>query len=288
MFQVAVELATVPELAPSWNVAGGDVRQLTRADVFDSATMSLFQELSNAGASDYIVVDLGRGNQWLGSRLYVFVVVLKRMRGLEPAFTATKGEETGIFVGLADPSRVRWRLAIAYPWLESAFARAYAHIAPPAASPPGTRLIVSDEGALEPWTANNLVRAFLTELQYPPSPPPTAGQPVSPIVPGPPEWIELPGSPAGQPPIWERAAWLSVSTLEQIVGPSGLVRESAFADSPIFPTGSAHEPSPGDLIGRCPSSRPLVGSPGWWIGVHCLRRLLADTRSASSSRNPDT
>ena len=233
VFQVAVELATVPEVAPSWKIAGDDVRQLTRADVFDSATMSLFQELSSAGASDYIVVDLGRGDQWLSSRLYVFVVVLQRTRGLRSVvFTATKGEETGVFVGMAEPTRVRWALAIACPWLESAFGRAYAQIVPPAVSPPATRFIVSDEGALEPWAANNLVRAFLTELQYPPAVPPAPGQPVPAIVPGPPEWIELPGTPAGQPPIWEHAAWLSVSFLEQIIGASGLAQNLAFTDSP--------------------------------------------------------
>jgi hypothetical protein len=131
IFQFAVELATVPELAPSWNVPGGDVRQLTRADVFDSATMSLFQELSGAGASDYIVVDLGGGNQWLSSRLYIFVLLLQRMRRLTSVvFTAAKGDETGVFIGIADPARVRWALAMEYPWLESAFARAYAQIAP--------------------------------------------------------------------------------------------------------------------------------------------------------------
>jgi len=65
LFQFAVELSTVPQLEPSWKVGTEDVRRLTRADVFDSATMTLFQELSSAGASDYIVVDLGRGDQWL-------------------------------------------------------------------------------------------------------------------------------------------------------------------------------------------------------------------------------
>jgi hypothetical protein len=236
LFQFSVELSTVPQLAPSWTVAGDDVRQLTRADVFDSATMTLFQELSSAGASDYIAVDLGHGDQWLSSRLYVFALVLQRMRGLKSVvFTATQGEETGVFIGEADPARVRWALAMAYPWLESAFAHAYAEIAP-SQPPSSARLIVSTEGALEPWAANNLVRAFLTEIQFPRPVVPPPGQPPPALAPGPPEWIELPSASPAQGPLWERAAWLSASLLEQILGRPGLARDSAFADSPDLPS----------------------------------------------------
>jgi hypothetical protein len=235
IFQFAVELATVPQLAPSWKVPGGDVRQLTRADVFDSATMTLFEELGTAGASDYIVVDLGRGMQWLSSRLYIFAVILQRMRGLRSVVvTATKGEETGVFIGEAEPDRVRWALAMAYPWLETAFARAYAQTAP-GASAPGTRFVVSQEGALEPWAANNLVRAFLTEIQFPRIGPPSPADPAVGVAPGPPEWIELPRLQPGDPPVWERAAWLTVALLEQIVGSADLGRDSAFVDSPDVP-----------------------------------------------------
>src|SRR2546422_10055389 len=55
LFDFAIELSEVAQVAPVWNVGVGDVRQLTKAEVFDSATMSLFQELARAGASDYIV-----------------------------------------------------------------------------------------------------------------------------------------------------------------------------------------------------------------------------------------
>jgi hypothetical protein len=234
--------------------------------------MSLFTELSSAGASDYIVADLGRGDQWLSSRLYVFVVVLQRMRGLRSVvFTTTKGDETGVFVGMADPADVRWALATACPWLESAFARAYAQIAPAANSPP-TPFIVSGDGALEPWTANNLVRAFLTELQYPPAPsavPPAAAPPLPPILPGPPEWIELPGTP-GQPPTWEHATWLSVGFLEQILGPSGLVRDFAFTDSPDVPVeerARAIARRPGETVA-------LITATGRFAGLVDRRAML--------------
>jgi hypothetical protein len=274
-FQFAVELSTVPQLAPPWKVAGDDVRQLTRADVFDSATMTLFQELSSAGGSDYIVVDLGRGDQWLSSRLYIFASVLQRMRGLRSVvFTAAKGDETGVFIGAADPTRVRWALAMAYPWLEVAFAQAYAQIAS-APSAPGTRLILSEEGALEPWAANNLVRAFLTDIQSPPAP----GQPVPAVPlgpPGPPEWIELPSSSLAHGPIWERAAWLSVSLLEQIVGRSDLAQDSNFMDSPDVPA----EERARAIARRSGHVVPLVSPSGRFTGLVDRQALLETIATA--------
>jgi hypothetical protein len=239
VFQFALDLATVPQLDPPWKVGGDDVRQLTRADVFDSATETLFQQLSDAGASDYIVVDLGKGDQWLSSRLYAFAVVLRRMRGLRSiVFTATKGDQTGVFIGEGDPILVRWALAQAYPWLEIGFARAYAdEIATPPPGPPGTPLILSEEGALAPGMANMLVRAFLNEIQAPGAVPPAPGQPAPPaITPGPPEWIELPSPLPGLAPAWEHASWLTAELLEQIVGRSELGADMAFADSPDVPT----------------------------------------------------
>ncbi len=233
LFQFAVELSTVQELAPSWNVPTGDVRQLTRADVFDSATMSLFEELSSAGASDYIVVDLGSGRQWLTSRLYIFALILRRMRGMRcVVFTANKQEATGAFVGLAEPAQVRWSLAAAYPWLESAFAKAYAQVAPSQPAP-GTRFIVSEEGALDPMTANRLVREFLTHIQFTPAAPLPVGVAAPAVPPQPPEWTELSSPPPGPPQIWEHASWLDLTTLEQTLGRN--LRRDLFEDSPDLP-----------------------------------------------------
>jgi hypothetical protein len=240
VFQFALDLATVPQLDPQWEVGGDDVRQLTSAYVFDAPTLPLFEELSRAGASEYVVVDLGKGDQWLSSRLYAFAVVLRRMSGLRSiVFTATKGDETGVFIGEADPVLVRWALAQTYPWLEIGFARAYADQI--ATQPPGTSPILSEEGALEPSMANMLVRAFLIEIQSPGAVPPAPGEPATPatppaITPGPPQWIELPNTPSGQAPLWEHGSWLTVDLLEQIVGRSRLRPDLAFTDTPEVPT----------------------------------------------------
>jgi hypothetical protein len=257
VFQVAIELATVPELAPSWKVGADDVRQLTRADVFDSATMTLFAELSSPGATDYVVVDLGEGDQWLTSRLYVFALVLRRMRGLRcMVLTATIRDETGSFIGVADTSIVRWRLAITYPWMEAAFAHAYDEVC--LAMPPAGRVIISDDGALEPYQANDLVRAFLTEIQFPAQP----GRPAqSAPTTSPQEWIELPGSTGAQ--TWERANWVTAKDLEQLLSLPPVDDTLVFHDSPDIPSDERARM----LVRRSGPFVPLVTGSGRFTGL---------------------
>jgi hypothetical protein len=81
VYEVSIELAAVPELSSTWEAGPADVRQLTPATVFDSYSQSLFQELLQPGQADYAVVDLGDGRKWLTSRLFIFALVLGRVRG---------------------------------------------------------------------------------------------------------------------------------------------------------------------------------------------------------------
>jgi len=152
-------------------------------------------------------------------------------------FTATTEQESGVFVGLSDPSFVRWSLAIAYPWLEAAFARAYAQVSPER-PPSGTTFVVSREGALQPLLANNLVRAFLTDIQYPPAVPVQPAQSASPVASPQPlgDWIELPRPIPTERQVWERATWLTPSLLLQVLGREALDRDSSFEDSPDLST----------------------------------------------------
>src|SRR5438309_7526446 len=229
VWQFAVELSTVPELAPAWNVPyAGDVRQLTNAAVFDSATTTLFEQLASTGASDYITVDLGSGDQWLTSRLYIFAVMLRRLRGLRCiVFTATVGEVRGSFVGWAEPTDVRWMLAMKYPWFETAYAHALATVEPG---------IMSHEGGMVNYVANRVVREFLAQIQAlgPAVPEPSAN-----LVPAasqagsaaaPADWISLPRASPAEPQGMEHAAWITARLLEQVIGPRDT--DNAFADSP--------------------------------------------------------
>ncbi len=67
---MSVEPATLPELSSSWAVGSVDVRQLTPSEIFDSPSQALFEELLKPSNSDYVVVDMGEGHEWLNSRLY--------------------------------------------------------------------------------------------------------------------------------------------------------------------------------------------------------------------------
>ena len=196
VFQFAVELSTVPEFSPAWSGPFlQDVRQPSPADEFSSSAMALFEQIRDDTAFDYAVVDLGTGHQWLTSRLFIFAIVLKRMRGLQCfVFLETRGDVRKRFLGLASPDRVRWALSRRYPWLEAAFANAYSQI-----PDHQTRSV---HGALEPWGATELARLFLQQIQQDRQPDSDEN-----------EWVTLTDQET-----WEHAKWLDAARLESILG----------------------------------------------------------------------
>jgi hypothetical protein len=115
--------------------------------------MDLLNQIQGQGPSDYAVIDLGSGRSWLTTRLFVFAILLRRMRALRAlVFVETQDGIAQRFLGVALPDTVRWRLAREYPWLEDAYAHAYCHIP--------DRMIRSEVGALDPYTAGMLVEQF--------------------------------------------------------------------------------------------------------------------------------
>jgi hypothetical protein len=182
-------------------------------DVNDSTLRSFYEQIADPTRLDYAVVDLGDGNEWLTSRLFILSIILSRMRGLRAfVFVETAGHVRRRFVGVGECEQVRWRLAMRFPWLEAAVAQAEAKIWPkplPGLAAPFT-LIANEQGRLEwpggnPEPAADLLRAFLDEMQLP------AGA----AIPASGEWETLPGS---SPPKLERAQWLTAGQLEQIMG----------------------------------------------------------------------
>jgi hypothetical protein len=219
---VSVELSTAEELRPSWTVdmngRSFDVRQLSPADVFDSYADSLLRQLAEPGVLDYAVVDLGTGESWLTTRLFLFAELLHRMRGLRAfVFVQTNTLTQRGFVGYADVERVRWRLGRTYPELEIQLAQAYSQAfgvvqlnqTPPV---PVAPVVVSDTGSLEPWRASLVARRFLDSLQFRDPPANDHGN-----------WVHLKPEPP-QPEVWERAAWLDVGDVLRLLDPE-LVRD---------------------------------------------------------------
>lgn len=184
-------------------------------DVNDSTLRSFYEQISDPSRLDYAVVDLGEGREWLTSRLFILSIILSRMRGLRAfVFVETAGHVRRRLVGVAACDKVRWRLAMRFPWLEAAFAHGEALVWPEPL-PPGpagvSPIVVSnDQGRIEwhggaPEPAAQLLRAFLDLIQ---APAPAALQ-------NPEGWETLPSS---APPKVEHADWLTAADLERIMG----------------------------------------------------------------------
>lgn len=224
-FQVALELAPLPELIRAESDPFiSTVQQLNRGELFVSDPVELMRHLSPAsGAYDYAVIDLGTGERWLTSHLFIFALMLERMRGLQWfVFLETSGEVRRRFIGTATPAAVRWALAQRYPWLEAAFAHAYAQVAPALPSPAGQDVPVwihSGHGALDVPQAGSLVQAFLGRVQQTAEPPNRRG------------WVSLENrAQPGSPPTWVHASWLDGDRLERLLD-TALQVDAWFVDS---------------------------------------------------------
>jgi hypothetical protein len=216
-------------------VAKVDLRRAgTPQDVDDSVQASFYEQIKDPARIDYAIVDLGEGESWLSSRLFILSIILRRMRGLRAVvFVATVGSTRRRFIGVCSSEVIRWRLAARWPRFESALAAAELHVwghpyeQVPAATPDpvpivtvptdqlsqvpahsGRVRIVNDDGRMEtaysaPEAAvMDLLRDFLAAIQRGQAPDSD------------PDWTDLPES---DPPMVEFAMWLDVELLEQLL-----------------------------------------------------------------------
>jgi hypothetical protein len=211
VFNVEVELSAasstrpleLPTLelfkAPSAEALGGD------------STGDLFRHIAKETTADFAIVDLGAGSEWLTSRLFILACLLPRMRGIRAiVFLAHRGGTDRTFLGSSSPEEVRWRLAMAYPWLELQFEESLVSASPhlrPAVNAPGNESYVKAlTGAIDTGVATRTLVQFIKGLQ-------NVGGPVGS------GWIRL-NKPDGELRYWERAAWLDVGLLDQVLGAS--------------------------------------------------------------------
>ena len=227
---VSLELQALPSLTPtwgvSWPVATEDVRRLTSSMLFDSYSQTLFEQLLHPKDADYAVVDLGRGEQWLTSRLYIFSLVLgevSRLRAL--VFLETEAGVRRRFLGIAAPGDVRAALARSYPWFEQAFALAYAARYPqlqPDVS--GQSTLSSQTYVLDPnQTLMQLVGQFIDNIQRKTEPPQSEQATYLSFQ------TAIPGTP-GLMTLWERTKWIDGERLERDL--TGCLGYSWYPDSP--------------------------------------------------------
>jgi len=191
---------------------------------------ALFAAVGVNDQADYSVIDLGNGTEWLTSRLFIAASLLPRMRG-ERCFVFVESRD-GVeqrFLRILSVQRIRWRLAQECPWLEIAFAAAYAdtfrrpyqiddqlEMPKPLEAQGNVPVIHSEDGALYPYAAQKLTAVYLKLLQQPPG---SAG------VKSTDEWTELDDERE------ERGTWITRELLFRIFGMDG-VHASVVADPP--------------------------------------------------------
>jgi hypothetical protein len=240
-FKVELELATAPSAAAGPLL--DDIRSATTsAEIADSTRMMLEQAQSTMPA-DFAVIDLGAGEEWLTSRLFIASVMLEKMRGVQVfVFLESTPAMARRFVAIGSLAEIRWSLACRYPWLEAAWQRAYLNIFPaypPSSTPAGIAMpngaawlpdpltlapapspIQSYTGALDPIMARTVVGQFIQFLQVPPSgvampaaAPASVMAPVVTVVTSSPgdTWVTFASGTQ------ERAAWMTRSMLETML-----------------------------------------------------------------------
>jgi hypothetical protein len=201
--------------------AAFDLRnKATVAQVNDSTVWNFSHQLQEFDSADYAIITLGDGKEWLTSRLYIMAIVLGRMKSLKAlVFLGIRKR----FIGWAKPEKVRWALAKNYPYLEAAYAKAYADITrsdsdiiPPGCpipDVPGNAVVVMTTGRLGYESSPNatqpsidLIRGFLKRVQAPPG-----------LLPLPEElntdWVLINSAPK----TYEHAIWLTTDKLEALL-----------------------------------------------------------------------
>jgi hypothetical protein len=122
-----VELHEVPDLNTKWTGFGAragfgpgfgpaNIQQLAQRPYFDSTESSILSQLQDTSASDCAIIDLGKGEEWITSRLFILSFLLKQLRNLK-CFVFVKGDETQkeIYIGNSTPEKVQDALARFFP-----------------------------------------------------------------------------------------------------------------------------------------------------------------------------
>lgn len=207
---ISLELALAKPFVPEWSGAPTalDLRhKATAIQVQDSTARTFLTQLTDEGTGDYAEINLGTGSEWLTSRLFIMAIVFARMKGIECfVFVETSGGVRKRFVGWAEPATVRWALARRYPWLEQAYADAYAAVT-------SNAVIVSAGGRLgypyapaDPGAGIDLLKEFLERVQQPFPVPPPPHEPE--------QWVVVDAATNTH----EHARWIGAEDLEQFLG----------------------------------------------------------------------
>src|SRR5229473_1947181 len=162
---------------------------LPGGEVTTTTLMGLFESLSERHDWIYLLVDIEEGHKWLLSRLFIFSVVLKQVRGIRCiVFVETTPSQNKTFLGLAEPSKVRELLGQKYPWFEDALRESWANVGSPVL--PDNMPLDQAKEVMEGFIFCTLMRTQQESLDDP-------------------EWSRLKGDQ------WDHSRWLDSLQLKQ-------------------------------------------------------------------------
>jgi hypothetical protein len=169
--------------------------------VNDSYATTFFDQLNEAGVADYAVIDLGIGQSWLTSRLFIISILYPQIKGIK-AFVFVENVN-GIrkkYLGWTSADKIHWILAKNYPWMEEALHEAYSSVLK------NSNKVIANNGRIgNPYDSSaiqgsiHLLREFLQRVQ-------------SQTYAIPNEWVSLNSSPD----LYEHANWVNGQLLEQM------------------------------------------------------------------------
>jgi hypothetical protein len=119
---VSLEFAVAREVRPEIWGSLQALRDPARSELRPpDSGQALFLLIRAGERADSATFDLGVGDRWLTSRLYIFAVVLSEVLGIRcMVFVQTREGVPRRFIGLASPQAVRRALERRYGWLERA------------------------------------------------------------------------------------------------------------------------------------------------------------------------
>jgi hypothetical protein len=236
-----IELVRLPE-----PISAESLGELRGEVVPDSGADAFSRLLRTQRTTVYTVVGIGDGRRWLTSRLLVFAIVLRKLRGTRCLVitAAPSGDEIERFVGTVCPDDLRRSFSWEYPWLEEAVASAWKAIRETAPAPD-----------LTPQLADRLLHDVTKKL---------VGQPVQQDGT---EWAIVRGGT-------EHARWVDEGVLASVLGP-GLDRRRITAASVAEVDAASILAAGGDLLA-------VVDHENRFLGL-LDRRALVEARASGKT-----
>lgn len=171
-------------------------------NLFGDSSTVLEEQIKVQSVEDYAIFDLGEGDKWLSSRIYLFTKILQRMRGIKYIVFVDSYQGTAKhFVGIVESSKVEYTFAMRYQWFEPAFSNAFCQAYSPNQYPPSNKLIKSTYGLLDQSFVIQVIKGFIQNIQKPPNEKPPNK-----------EWIKIDKTKA-----WEHAEFLDSVKVQEIL-----------------------------------------------------------------------